>query len=230
LVFAGIGAMPTIAAILASWLEGDADADPSRARRRFATAGAVLLVGAHLVLAPLLLPLRILAVGVLAGIGDTLEASIPRDEDIRRRTLVILSSAAELTTLPPWMQRQVLGTPLPRRMRVLASCFASVHVSRVDARTLRLRPENGFLDNGFLQMVRGPSRPFAVGDEVVLSDLRVRVREITGDGRPAEADFTFDVPLEDPSLVWKRLRAGGALEPWSPPAPGASQLLASVAP
>jgi hypothetical protein len=123
--------------------------------------------------------------------GERLEASIPTDEAIRGKTLVILSSSAELTTFPPWMQRQVLGVPRPRRMRVLASCFAELRVSRPDATTLRVRPEKGFLDNELLRMARGLSRPFRPGDEIVLSDLRVRVQEVTPDGRPAAVDFHF---------------------------------------
>jgi hypothetical protein len=115
-------------------------------------------------------------------------------------------------------------------MRVLASCFAELSVFRPDARTLRVRPERGFLDHEWLRIVRGPSRPFRPGDEVVLSDVRARVRETTADGRPAEVDFTFAVPLEDPSLLWTRLLAGGALVPWSPPAVGGSRRLPSVSP
>jgi hypothetical protein len=230
LVFAGVGAMATIALALAEWMQGSALTDLTRARRAIATGVVLLLVLLHLVLAPVLLPLRVLAVGLLARIGDRLEASIPADEAVRGKSLVILSSSAEMTTFPPWMQRQVSGVPRPARMRVLASCFSNVHVSRSDATTLRVRPEKGFLDNEWLRMVRGPSRPFRPGDEVVLSDVRVRVREVTADGRPAEVDFTFGVPLEDPSLLWTRVQAGGALVPWSPPAVGESQLLPSVSP
>jgi hypothetical protein len=135
-----------------------------------------------------------------------------------------------MTTFPPWMQRQVSGAPRPAHMRVLASCFSKLSVSRPDPTTLRVRPEKGFLDNEWLRMVRGASRPFRAGDEVVLSDLRVRVRDVTADGRPAEADFTFGVPLEDRSLLWTRVRAGGALVPWSPPAVGESQVLPAVDP
>jgi hypothetical protein len=58
--------------------------------------------------------------------------------------------------------------------------------------------------------------------------MRARVRDVTADGRPAEVDFLFAVPLEDPSLLWTRLQAGGALVPWSPPAVGESQVLPSV--
>jgi len=230
LVFTGVGAMAAVALVLAEWLEGDAIAHLTRARRVLATTVVSLLALLHLVVAPLLLPVRVLTVGLVARMGERLEASIPKDPAIRGKTLVILSSAAELTTLPPWMERQVRGLPLPRRMRLLATCFARVRVSRLDATTLRVRPEKGFLDNGFLRMVRGLSRPFRPGDEVVLSDVRVRVREVTADGRPAEVDFAFAVPLEDESLLWTRLQAGGALVPWSPPAQGESQLLPSIAP
>jgi hypothetical protein len=230
LVFAGVGAMATIALVFADWIEEGALALLPRARRTMATTAVVLLAASHLVLAPLLLPLRVLLVGLLSGMGDRLEASMPADESIRGKTLVILSSAAELTAFPPWMQRQVQGRPRPRSMRVLATCFAPIHLSRVDETTLRLRPERGFLDNDTLRMVRGLSRPFHVGDEVLLSDMRVRVREVTADGRPAEADFTFRVPLEDTSLLWTRLHAGGSLAPWSPPAVGQSQTLPSVEP
>jgi hypothetical protein len=230
LAFAGVGAMAAIALVLADWLEDGAVARRPRVGRAMATGLVALLVLLHLVLAPVLLPVRVLAVGFLARMGERLEASIPTDETIREKTLVILSSAAEMTTFPPWMQRQVSGVPRPRRMRVLASCSTTLHVSRPDATTLRVRPERGFLDNEWLRMVRGPSRPFRPGDEVVLSDVRARVRDVTADGRPAEVDFTFDVPLEHPSLLWTRLQAGGALAAWSPPAVGESQRLPSVSP
>jgi hypothetical protein len=227
LVFAGVGAMAVVALVLAEWLEGGVLSLP-RARRTFATIAVSLLVFLHLILAPLLLPLRVLTVGLLAGMGERLEASIPTDPAIQGKTLVILSSSAEMTTFPPWMQRRVLGVPGPRRMRVLATCFHAVRVSRLDATTLRVRPQMGFLDNELLRMIRGLSRPFSAGDEVVLSDMRARVREVTADGRPAEVDFAFAVPLEDPSLLWMRLRKGGALTPWSPPATGESEVLPAI--
>jgi hypothetical protein len=230
LTFAGVGAFAAVALVLAEWQEGGAFALLPRARRAVVTIAVSLLACLHLVLAPLVLPVRVLTVDLAARMGERLEASIPRDESIRGRTLVILSSSAELTTFPPWMQRQVHGGPRPRSMRVLASCFATLRVSRPDATTLRVRPAEGFLDNETLRMVRGLSRPFRRGDEVVLSDMRARVQDVTADGRPAEVDFDFAVPLEDASLLWMRLQRGGALAPWSPPAVGESQLLPSVSP
>jgi len=230
LVFAGVGAMGTVALFLADWREPQPATAPPRARRVATSGAAVALVACHLVLAPLLLPARVLLMGVLVGMGHRLEASIPNGEEVRGRSLVILGSAAELTTLPPWMQRQVEGVPRPRAFRLLANSFGALRVTRVDERTLRIRPERGFLDNELLRMVRGVSRPFHAGDEVALSDMRVRVREALPDGRAAEADFSFAVPLEDPSLLWMRLQAGGQLRRWAPPAVGETLTLPSVEP
>lgn len=230
LVFSGVGAMAAIALVFAEWLKGGSLALLPGARRVLVGALVLLLALAHLVVAPLLLPLRLLALDFVARMGARLEATIPTDESIRGKTLIILSTSVELTTFPPWMQRQTSGVPRPRRMRVLASCYDELRVSRPDAATLRVRPGKGFLDNDALRIVRGLSRPFRPGDEVVLSDMRARVNEITPDGRPAEVDFTLVVPLEDPTLLWMRVQAGGALTRWSPPAVGESVLLPSIAP
>ena len=75
--------------------------------------------------------------------GDRLEESIPRDASIGHRSLVILGSAAELTTFPPWMQRQLQEVPRPRHFRLLANSFGALRVTRVDRRTLRIRPQLG---------------------------------------------------------------------------------------
>ena len=90
LVFAGVGGMATVALVLADWLEGGLVL-LARPRRLLATAVVLGLVLMHVVLAPLLLPARVLLVGYVARIGDRLEASIPRDESVRGRSLVILS-------------------------------------------------------------------------------------------------------------------------------------------
>ena len=118
--------------------------------------------------------------------------------------------------------------PCPHRL--LTACLGELRVSRQDVTTLRVRPKKGFFDNELVRIGRGPSRPFRPGDEIALSGLRARVQEVTPDGRPAEVDFTFAVPLEDSSLLWTRIQAGGRLVPWPPPAVGESQMLPSVAP
>ena len=49
-------------------------------------------------------------------------------------------------------------------------------------------------------------------------------RALAEDGRPAEAEFTFDVPLEDPSLRWLHWKNLEFL-PFTPPAVGGTRVL-----
>ena len=230
LVFAGVGAMAAIALVLAEWIEGGFALLP-RPRRILATGVALVLVLLHVVLAPVLLPLRVVAHGLSRQDRRPARGLDSRGRGGPGKSLIILSSAAEMTTFPPWMQRQVSGVPRPaRRMRVLASCFSRVQVSRPDAVTLRVRPQNGFLDERVAAHRPRPLPAVPDGRRGRPFDVRARVRDVTADARPAEVDFTFGVPLEDPSLLWRRLKAGGVLVPWAPPAVGETQLLPSVAP
>ena len=59
----------------------------------------------------------------------------------------------------------------------------------------------------------------ALGEQVILSGMTVTITSLTGDGRPAEAAFRFDVPLESQSLLWLCFR-GDRFEPFTPPAVG----------
>ncbi len=49
--------------------------------------------------------------------------------------------------------------------------------------------------------------------------MTATVTALTDDGRPAEATFQFDVPLESPSLLWLCFRGDG-FERFTPPAVG----------
>jgi len=49
-----------------------------------------------------------------------------------------------------------------------------------------------------------------------LTGMTVEVTELIADGRPAEAAFRFDTPLEDRSLRWLEW-IEGRFRPWSPP-------------
>ena len=49
--------------------------------------------------------------------------------------------------------------------------------------------------------------------------MTVTINSLTADGRPAEAMFRFDVPLESPSLLWLCFRGDG-FEPFIPSAVG----------
>ena len=222
LVFVGVGAMALVAELLARALGSDGAAPPTR--RLALRTTAVALVGVHLVLAPLVLPLRTLTVRFINAFAARATEAIPEGEAVRQKTLVVLRAPADGSVGYTLVERAALGVPRPERLRLLASGLGAVQVTRLDERTLRVRPAYGFCSTEGERMVRGLSRPFRRGDEVRLSDLQVLVTAVNAEGRALEAVFRFERPLEDPSLLWLSWRGAG-LAPFSPPPVGAGHTL-----
>lgn len=225
LVFVGLGAMGAVAELLASLLE--VPVSPGMRRRTPVRLAIALIVVVHLILAALLLPLRSLTVLQMAQVIERADRSIPRTDGVRDQTLVIASAPVDGTVAYMPIVRAAEGLPGPRRLRLLASGTAGVQVTRLDEFTLRLRPQGGFCATEIERMLRSRSQPMAVGYTVKLSDLQVRVTEVTADGRAAEAEFRFAVPLEDPSLLWVRWE-GDSLVAYQPPRVGESVALPPI--
>jgi hypothetical protein len=116
-------------------------------------------------------------------------------------------------------RRELGGQSVPRHIRVLAPAIPSVTIHRLDERTLAIRPRGGYLRWFLDRIVRSERRPFALGEQVRLTGMNVTINSLTADGRPAEAVFRFDVPLESPSLLWLCFRGDG-FEPFRPPEVG----------
>jgi hypothetical protein len=117
------------------------------------------------------------------------------------------------------LRRELDGRSVPRHMRVLAPAILSVTIRRLDERTLAIAPEGGYIRFPLDRVFRSERRGFAVGDRVKLTGMTVGIVSLTADGRPAEATFRFDVPLESPTLLWLCYRRDG-FEPFTPPAVG----------
>jgi hypothetical protein len=121
-------------------------------------------------------------------------------------------------------QRLFAGEPFPVSMNYLSSGFAPVRIDRVDAQTIIVTPEGGYtplpgpivdpkigmvtqvhLENVYRALDGfhyNPRNPMQVGQTVALSEVTAEVTEMTGDGRIAQAAFTFAHPLEDNRYVW----------------------------
>jgi hypothetical protein len=203
-----------------SWVaERGGDASEGRKPRyRLVSAIAVVLVALHLVLAPPLLALRSWSPRLL--LGDVLEGCermAPRDPELCDQDLVWVNGGDLCPGYVPII-RSLTGQPYPRRMRSLAGPHRPIELTRVDERTVVLKPVDGFLAN---PLERWLDVPFSLGHTVDLTGMRVEVLEITPDGRPAAARFTFDVPIEDPSLRWIQWN-GMRVEPVELPPIGAS--------
>jgi hypothetical protein len=70
--------------------------------------------------------------------------------------------------------RDAEGAPNPGKARILALSLGYHSVTRRDEVTLRLRPDDGFFPSEAYRLLRGPSRPFHIGEVVELSNMTAR--------------------------------------------------------
>ena len=211
LLFVGIGGMGLIAQLI-----GSAEGLPVRVIATF--LGII-----HLVLAPPLLAFKSHFLDY-ADPNDSGDQTIPDSPDIATKTVVLVNPPNDLFYVYVPASRMVRGAPFPARIRGLAAVSTAVDVTRVDSETLRVRPANGYLEHEPERMLRSLEVPFRSGSVVKVAGMTATITDVTTDGRPAEAVFHFDVPLEDPRFVWMRWTRNGlhgkGYEPWVVPAIG----------
>jgi len=226
--FIGLGAMGLVAQLLAAAVRHRELLGDGRARRAAALTVVAGLALVHLVLSPPFLVLRARSMVAVGRVLDRADAGVPSSPDIAGRTVIIAAAPSDALAGYLPIMRQSRGVPRPAHLYWLATAVTAVSFERVDERTLRVTPDQGFLRHEVDQMVRSPrARRFAIGDRVALSGLTLEVETITSDGRPASVLARFDRPLEDPALVWLRWERNTYV-PYAPPAVGTRETLPAV--
>ena len=209
--FVGIGAM----GLVARWLE-------LRPRAWWAAAVAAALVVVHVVLAAPLLAVRSRSMETVSRPLRRADASVP-PYGLDDGMLVLANPPSDIFVAYVVILRASEGRPLPPT-RWLATGTSDVAITRVDERSLRVRPDGGFIPFVSERMLRRLDRPFARGQRIRLDGVDVDIVDVTADGRPAEIVARFDRPLEDPKLHWAAWHKSGFV-PWTPPPVGARVVL-----
>lgn len=225
LTFTSLGAMGLLAQLIATALRRRDLLGDGRARRYASAAIACLMVLLHLVLAPPLLVLRSRTMVAVGRVLDRADASIPALAD---RTVIIAAAPSDALVGYVPIMRASRGQPCPAHLYGLATSTTPVTLERVDDRTLRVTPEQGFLRYEVNQMMRSPRvHPFAAGDRIPLTGLEIEIESITPDGRPASALAHFTTSIDDPARIWLRWQGHGYV-PYTPPAIGERETLPAV--
>ena len=144
---------------------------------------------------------RAVTYGDSVNVFDSGLGQAPDDADVPGQTFVYVQGTfhrVHYTTL----MRATGGGAVPRRSVVLSSMVHASAITRVDADTLEVTPEPGFMAVDLDRIHRRDPTSLSVGDVVSLPDLDAEILSLTADGRPARVAFHFRVPLEDPSLRW----------------------------
>jgi hypothetical protein len=154
---------------------------------------AYSIVAIHLVIAPLSYPLR--ARGIVAVRRSLALAydSVPKDAG--GQTLVFVNPPMDPYAAYVPVLLAAHGKPVPRQLW-LATGATDVVLERLDARTLRVEQDGGFLRVYSEWMLRDRRRPFRVGERIDVGVARIVVTKVTEDGRPAQVVAEFDRELE----------------------------------
>ena len=194
LLVPGVGAMALIAVLLeAAWQK--------RAQIAPALGGAALALF-HLILAPVLLPLRAASIDSFDEVLRASDRTLPSAPAIEEKVLVLLNPPLDpfASYLPVY--REAVGLPRPRQQLWLATGASDLRVTPLDNHRIELRPTDGFLSVASEQMLRKPGSGPTRGEHVQLDGVEFVVTEITSDGRPQTVVVHFQAPLSDPRWVW----------------------------
>jgi hypothetical protein len=154
-----------------------------------------------------------------AGVAD-----FGADPELWEQHVYVINPTGTMSYVAGMLDRLFTDAPFPASINYLSSGFAPVEIERVDTRTIVVTPGGGYtpqpgpildaatgmvthvhLENVYRaleQTFYNPRDPMRVGQMVALSEVTVEVTEMTGDGRVAQAEFTFAHPLEDGRYVW----------------------------
>ncbi len=156
--------------------------------------------------------------------GQAQVAEFGSDPELSRQHLYVINPPGTMIYAAGLSQLLFTDKPIPASINYLSSGFTPVHIERVDDGTIIVTPEGGYtpppgpiaddatgmvthvhLENVYRTLEGfsyNPQNPMRVGQVVALSEVRVEVTQMTGDGRIAQAAFTFAYPLEDDRYVW----------------------------
>ena len=221
LLLTGVGAMGLFASVAAS-LTGFDWRTPRR--RRLALGLVLSLSVAHLLVAPVLLPLRSLTMWryerALAKGRDSAFGLI----DHPHQELVLLNAPDAFFGTMLVLTRMARREPLPALTLCLSGTPERIDVRRSDPYTLELVPGQGFIGPGFNPIYRSPLRPMNDATLIWFPSFQILVDRVNQRGEPASARFRFRWPLESPRLVFAVFRAG-RYERIAPPPVGGSLVI-----
>ncbi|HKU40389.1 MAG TPA: hypothetical protein VJR89_19645, partial [Polyangiales bacterium] len=128
-------------------------------------------------------------------------ASLPRGKELEDSVIILLNTRDYIATPFVALYRRLFETPGPVFMHVAGVSKHAVQVTRPDDDSLILAPEHGYLDESSSLLVRSRREPFTRGQQILLISAKVRVEDVTPDGRPARVRIeTFG--LSNPKYLW----------------------------
>jgi hypothetical protein len=208
----GFGAAPLIARLLlqARILSPDASL-PHGPWRGFVSA----LIALHLIVAPLLMPIRASAYHVVAAVSERLDRSLSREPNIREQTVVVLNAPMNIFLSYLQIARVWRDEPRPGHLYWLSTASSGTHVTRTAADELLIEQTDGFLARPEDTHYRADLRSLGSSAVIQRPGMQIQIVDSLPDGRPSRVRFRFAAPLEAAQYDLRVFR-GGELVPFLP--------------
>lgn len=208
----GFGAAPLIARLLlqARILSPDVSL-PHGPWRGFVSA----LIALHLIVAPLLMPIRASAYHVVAAVSERLDRSLSREPSIRDQTVVVLNAPMNIFLSYLQIARAWRDEPRPEHLYWLSTASSDTHVTRTAADELLIEQTDGFLARPEDTHYRADLRSLGSSDVIQRPGMQIKIVDTLPDGRPSRVRFRFAAPLEAAQYDLRVFR-GGELVPYVP--------------
>jgi hypothetical protein len=165
-------------------------------RKRLSCFLALAFGFVHLILAPLLLPVRAAQMRLVARTIEFATETLDRAQDLEHRTVVVVNPPIDPFVSYIQAERALRNLPRPLHLYWLASAIAPIRVTRLGPRTLAVEREGGLMTAPVERLYRSSSVDLSTGSEVRLSEMRAEIASTTADGRPLEVRFHFAHDLE----------------------------------
>lgn len=217
LILSGIGAFGLIAIAIVragrTWRDRrSGDVAAPDAPRLPGLAFAALLLAVHLPIAALSMPVRIASTAQVftAGIARG-AATVPHDDGVRGKTLVVLVAADALMTQYMFLEHLAAGRPAPDTARILAvASRGEVSVEREGDRALVLRATHAVNGDVFSRLFRAGA--YVAGERIDAGDLSIEVLEVGADGLPRALRARFARPIDTSTQRWIAWQGRGFVE------------------
>lgn len=166
---------------------------------------AFVLLAIHVALASVWSVLELRAIADVGRRAQALALALPVDaRRVADQRLVVLTANDPATLLyPPLVRHFANGAPLPRAWWVLSLAPRPHRLRRTAIDAFELDVEDGaMLTTPVEQLLRRADRLPRLGDRIALDGLAIDIVAVDAAGFPTTVRYTFDRPLEDPSLAF----------------------------
>jgi hypothetical protein len=179
------------------------------------------LIALHLLVAPLILPLRACAYHVVAAVSARLDRSLASSAG---QTVLVLNAPMNIFLSYLQIARAWRQEPRPGHLYWLSTASSDTQVTRTADNELTIEQAQGFLFRPEDTHYRADLRSLGSSAVIQRPGMQITVADSLPDGRPSRVRFRFDAPLEAAQYDFRVFR-GGELMPWPPGPVGRSATL-----